>query len=144
MLTLMLQPADMRAASMLTFCLCGRDCSHSLQTDTVAISVMKQNEALCLFMLTSNRRSKFQTVKLKKRGADLSMIPHVSICRLSYAPSCFCCTWIRSTSWSPTVSRRMQPWNTLKGFLHPCASSSLGQPEEDETDCHQDSLIGII
>lgn len=61
---------------------------------------------------------------------DLSMMPHMSICRLLWFPSCFRCTWIRSTRWPSTAMRRMQPWKTLKGFLHSDRlSSSAGQPE---------------
>lgn len=57
-------------------------------------------------------------------------MPHMSICRLLWFPSCFRCTWIRSTLWPSTAMRRMQPWKTLKGFLHSDRlSSSAGQPE---------------
>jgi len=60
---------------------------------------------------------------------DLSMMPHMSICRSPNVPRCCRCTRIRSTTCRSRVRSRMQPWNALKGFLHRGRSSSAGQPE---------------
>lgn len=61
------------------------------------------------------------------------MMPHMSICRWLQFPISLCCTLIKSTGWLSTVSRRMQPWKALKGFMHSWLFTSTGQPPEERT-----------